>query len=145
MEKKSILNSYKVFLKTCSFNIQIIIQSSRQDLTAHIKKIEKNIQKKENKNIKNLGKKYIDYIKQLNSSKSNSSKVFYLIISDNLRKFESANNSEEIIKADLKEKYFKVKECLARCGNSVIEISEKEELINLMNSFFNTRKFLDIK
>ena len=145
LEKKSILNSYKVFLKTCSFNIQIIIQSSRQDLTAHIKKIEKNIQKKENKNIKSFGKKYINYIKQLNSSKSNSSKVFYLIISDNLRKFENASNSEEIIKADLKEKYFKVKECLARCGNSVIEISEKEELIDLMDSFFNTRKFLDIK
>ena len=73
MEKKSILNSYKVFLKTCSFNIQIIIQSSRQDLTAHIKQIEKNIQRKENKNIKSFGKKYIDYIKNLNSSHCNDS------------------------------------------------------------------------
>lgn len=29
LEKKSILNSYKIFLKTCNFNIQILIQSKR--------------------------------------------------------------------------------------------------------------------
>ena len=29
MEKESILNSYKIFLKTCSFDIQILIQSSK--------------------------------------------------------------------------------------------------------------------
>ena len=132
LEKEAILNSYKLFLKTCNFNIQIIIQSSKQDLSEHIKQIEKNIQKKENKNIRILGKKYINYIKEINSSKRNSSKIFYLIISDNLKKMENTNNAEEIIKADLKEKYFKIKECLSRCGNGVIEISEKEELIEII-------------
>ena len=143
LEKEAILNSYKLFLKTCNFNIQIIIQSSKQDLSEHIKQIEKNIQKKENKNIRILGKKYINYIKEINSSKRNSSKIFYLIISDNLKKMENTNNAEEIIKADLKEKYFKIKECLSRCGNGVIEISEKEELIEIIDSFFNTRKYLN--
>ena len=109
LEKESILNSYKIFLKTCNFNIQIIIQSNKQDLSEHINQIEKNIQKKENKIIKNLGKKYIKFINDINSSKKNSSKIFYLIISDNFKKIENASNAEEIIKADLKEKYFKVK------------------------------------
>ena len=143
LEKKSILNSYKIFLKTCNFNIQIIIQSNKQDLSEHIKQVEKNIQKKENKNIKELGKKYINYIKKINSSKRNSSKIFYLIISENLKKIENTNNAYEIIIADLKEKYFKVKECLARCGNSVVEINDKEELIKVIDSFLNTRKFLN--
>jgi hypothetical protein len=40
----------------------------------------------------------------------------------------------------LKEKYFKVKECLSRCGNSVIEISNKNEVKKLFYSFLNTRK-----
>ncbi len=143
LEKESILNSYKIFLKTCNFNIQIIIQSNKQDLSEHINQIEKNIQKKENKIIKNLGKKYIKFINDINSSKKNSSKIFYLIISDNLKKIENASNAEEIIKADLKEKYFKVKECLARCGNSVTEVESKNELIEIIDSFLNARKYLN--
>ena len=45
-----------------------------------------------------------------------------------------------MIKNDLKEKYFKIKECLCRCGNSVFEINTKEEILKVMDSFFNTRK-----
>ena len=37
LEKEAILNSYKIFLKTCNFNIQILIQSSKVDLSDHIK------------------------------------------------------------------------------------------------------------
>ena len=36
LEKESILNSYKIFLKTCNFNIQILIQSNKEDLNNHI-------------------------------------------------------------------------------------------------------------
>lgn len=66
-----------------------------------------------------------------------------MIISDNLKKIENSHNAEEIIKADLKEKYFKIKECLARCGNNVIEINEKEKLLEIIDSFLNTRKYLN--
>ena len=45
LEKESILNSYKIFLKTCNFNIQILIQSNKEDLNNHISKIKKNISK----------------------------------------------------------------------------------------------------
>ena len=142
LEKESILNSYKIFLKTCNFDIQIVIQSNKQDLSKNIKQIQKNIQKKENKNIKELGNSYVNYINKINSTRRNSSKIFYLVISDNLKKIENSSNADEIIKADLKEKYFKIKECLARCGNTVIEVSEKDELIEVIDSFLNTRKYL---
>ena len=53
LEKEAILNSYKIFLKTCNFDIQILIQSNKKDLSNHISKIkEKN--KEEKENIKNL-------------------------------------------------------------------------------------------
>ena len=53
LEKESILNSYKIFLKTCNFDIQILIQSNKEDLTKHISKIEKS-NFNQNENIKNI-------------------------------------------------------------------------------------------
>ena len=44
LEKDAILNSYKIFLKTCNFDIQILIQSKKEDLTNHIEKIKINSQ-----------------------------------------------------------------------------------------------------
>ena len=43
LEKEAILNSYKLFLKTCDFDIQIIVKSQKQDLNNHISKIIKRI------------------------------------------------------------------------------------------------------
>ena len=35
LEKEAILNSYNIFLKTCNFNFQILIQSNKEDLSKH--------------------------------------------------------------------------------------------------------------
>ena len=78
----------------------------------------------------------------MNINKKSSSKNFYLIISKKISKEEE---SFEIIKNDLKEKYFKIKECLSRCGNSVYEVNTKQEIIQILNSFLNTRKELNLK
>ncbi len=96
--------------------------------------------KKENKYLENLSKNYIEYINKINLTKKSSSKDFYIIISS-----ESEHNieSQEIIFSDLKEKYFKIKECLSRCGNSVIELNKEKEILNLFFSFFNTRKHMN--
>ena len=102
LEKEAILNSYKIFLKTCNFDIQILIQSNKEDLSKHISKInsQKNIEKE---NIKKISENYIEYIKELNDN------------------------------------YYKIKECLARCGNIVKDIPEKRKIIELLYSFVNRR------
>lgn len=139
LEKKTILNSYKILLKTCNFNIQILIQSNKKDLSQHISNIEKNINKKDNKYLKEISENYIKFIQNLNYSRSSASKDFYLIISnENLENFDSI----EIIENDLKEKYFKIKECLSRCGNDVIELNNKKVILKIFCSLLNTRKFL---
>ncbi len=143
LEKEAILNSYKTFLKTCNFNIQILIQSNKEDLTSHISNIEKKLNKKENKYLIDISKNYINYINEINLNKKSSSKNFYIVISNQLNKKNEFNNYEEIIKNDLKEKYFKIKESLFRCGNFIIEINEKKEIEKLFNSFCNTRKNLN--
>ena len=142
LEKKAILNSYKIFLKTCNFNIQILIQSKKEELENHILKIQENIQKEKNEYLKNIAEDYITYIQNLNSSKKSSTKEFYIIIENQKNNKKEFIETEEIIKNELKEKFFKIKECLARCGNSVQEISNKNDVIKILFSFLNTRKNL---
>ena len=77
LEKEAILNSYKIFLKTCNFNIQIIIQSKKLNLNQIIPKIENESKKEENKKIQNIFQNYNNYIKKLNNERKSSSKNFY--------------------------------------------------------------------
>ena len=142
LEKESILNSYRIFLKTCNFDIQILIQSNKEDLSHHINNIQNNISKKENKYLEKISKNYIQYINKINSERKSSSKDFYIIISNENKKNNNIQ-TEELLKNDLKEKYFKIKECLSRTGNSVQEISNKENIEKLFFSILNVKKSND--
>ena len=142
LEKEAILNSYKIFLKTCNFDIQILIQSNKKDLSNHISKVkEKN--KEEKENIKILSQQYINYIKKINIEKKSSSKNFYILIKEipEIKK-QKININEKIIFDKLNDKYFNIKECLSRCGNVVIDISNKEMTEKILYSFLNSRKDL---
>ena len=137
LEKEAILNSYKIFLKTCNFDIQILIQSNKEDLSKHISKIKN----KTNENIKQISNKYINFIKETNKNKKSSSKTFFIIIKESPenKKQKINENYEKIIFDKLNDKYFKIKECLSRCGNVVIDISEKQQVEKIFFSFLNTR------
>ena len=80
MEKEGILNSYKTFLKTCNFDIQILIQSNKEDLSKHISKIKESVKQENRLNLLKISEKYIDFINKLNNEKKSSSKNFYIII-----------------------------------------------------------------
>ena len=139
LEKESILNSYKIFLKTCNFNFQILIQSNKEDLSKNISIIKNNLKNKKEEFLNNIADEYIKYINNINSIKKSSSKNFYLIISNE----NEEKNNEEIILEELNEKFFKIKECLSRCGNIVTGISSKKELIQIIYSFLNSKKYLN--
>ena len=140
LEKEAILNSYKIFLKTCNFNIQILIQSNKEDLSKNISKIKKE-QKIESKKIKKISENYIEYIKELNRNKKSSNKNFYIIIKNP----KEIQKLENIIIEELNDKYFKIKECLSRCGNIVKDINKKEEIKEILFSFINRRLYLQNK
>ena len=137
LEKEAILNSYKIFLKTCSFDIQILIQSSKENLEKHISKI-KSQEKIEKEKIKKIAENYIQYIKDLNKSKKSSNKNFYIIIQN-----KTQEEVENMMIEELNDNYFKIKECLARCGNIVKDISSRTEIEELLFSFLNNRIFLE--
>lgn len=139
LEKEAILNSYKIFLKTCNFDIQILIQSNKEDLSKHISNIKRQMEKEENEQILKLSENYINFIQKNNKDKKSSSKNFYIIIKNSNQK----ESLEEIIINDLNEKYFKIKECLSRCGNIVQEYDEKKEIIETLRSFLNVRNYIN--
>ena len=141
LEKESILNSYKIFLKTCNFNFQILIQSNKEDLSKHNSNIQKQLIQEKN-NISEISKKYLEYIKKLNDNKKSSSKNFYIIIKYQKNNTE-INNIENYASQELNDKYFKIKDCLSRCGNIVKDFSEKEEIKNILFSFLNTRMYFN--
>lgn len=143
LEKEAILNSYKLFLKTCEFDIQILIQSTKKDLSKNIL----NIKNKESENeiIKNLSKKYIHYIQELNDNKKVSSKNFYILIKNPIKNKKEKYNleNEKIIINNLNEKYFKIKECLYRCENCVEEVENKNETLEILYKFYNNRRMYE--
>ena len=141
LEKEAILNSYKIFLKTCNFDIQILIQSNKEDLSKHISKIKNKI-KNEKENIKLLSDNYIKFIQEMNIDKKSSSKNFYILIKEIPQNKKNKIDFEKIIFDKLQDKYFNIKECLSRCGNVVIDISEKEQTEKILYSFLNSRKNL---
>lgn len=136
LEKEAILNSYQTFLKTCQFDMQIIIQSNKEDLSEHIKKIRKQNEEQENEKMKLLSEKYIEFIQRKNLEQHSSSKNFYIIIQkSNLSNKNSKTNFQEIIFQELNENYLKIKECLSRCGNLAISIDEPETIKTILKSF----------
>lgn len=138
LEKEAILNSYKLFLKSCDFDVQIIIQSKKESLDQYFLNLKEISKKEENDNIKEISNSYLEYLNNKNSENNSSSKNFYIVLkseikADNKEKF---NLSETVAINNLNEKYFKVKESLSRCGNIIFEINNPEDIEIILKSFF---------
>ena len=131
LEKESILNSYKLFLKSFNFNIQIIINSKleRFFFSNHIIKII-NSQKKESQIIKNISNKYLENIEKIKLISKSDSKQFFIIINQ-----PQENNKEEICIDQLNEKYLKIKEGLLRCGNIVTNVNNEKETKEIIRNY----------
>ena len=139
LEKEAILNSYKLFLKTCQFDIQILIQSNKEDLSHIISKIKAKNKIENNEKLLKISENYIHFIQKLNQEKKSSSKNFYILI-QNSKNINENEIAEQIAIEELNEQYIKIKECLLRCGNYSIAIDKKEEVEKILFTFLNKRK-----
>ena len=144
LEKEAILNSYKLFLKSCDFNVQILIQSKKEDLSKNISQIEEINLKESNKKIKDISECYINYIKKKNEENKSSSKNFFILIKYSIdnkpKEFEEILINENLAINYLNECYFKIKESLSRCGNIIYDINSKNESEIILKSFFNPQQ-----
>lgn len=122
MEKEVVLNSYKNIFKSINFDIQIIIQSTKEDLSSNINYIKS----KESSN-KQLLDQYIEYIESLNQIKKSNNKNFYIVVKET-----SEQNS-------INEKINKIKELLESCGNKSLTINSKEKVIKIIETFYKIK------
>ena len=141
LEKESILNSYKILLKTCQFNIQILVQSRNENLSSQIQTL-KEYQKSEDSNIVKISNQYINSISRLNENSSLSSKSFFIVLKNSNT---SENQSDQSIIDSLNENYIKIKECLSRCGNYCYDIDNKQSAIEVIKSFLKIDKLFTKK
>ena len=139
-EKEAILNSYKIFLQTCDFDLQILIQSKKEDLSHHIYQIQKQLEIENNEKISQIANQYIFFIQNKNLENKSSSKNFFILIKQSQENLEI--NKENFYIQQLNEQYFKIKECLYRCGNLVYEVESNEEMELILQSFFNYHNFI---
>lgn len=120
-EKETILYSYKTFLKTCNFDLQILIKSKKNDLEKHICSISKSIEAENLETLKLLGKEYIKMVNE-KAIKNTITRKFFIVF------FAEINGNRKISRdtavTDLMEKTSKVKLTLEKCGNEVIDLSE---------------------
>ena len=138
LEKESILNSFKLFLKTCDFDIQILIQSKRENFNSYISKIENQEKIEKNRKISDISNKFIEYIQEKNLILNSSFKNFYILISSQI---ENDNDfSVKAIKEDLKNKYLIIKDTLSKCGNFISDVDNRKEVERILYSFYNFRK-----
>lgn len=142
LEKEAILNSYKIFLKTCNFDLQILIQSKKEDLSKHISSV-KNSTKKENDNIKKISEEYINYLEKLNINKKSATKNYYIVIKKEKNNNENIKNIENIIFDELNEDFLKIKDTLSRCGNLIINVDDKNTCKDIIFSFFYPKNNLN--
>lgn len=120
-EKESILYSYKTFLKTCNFDIQILVKSKKNDLEDHISSILKNVESENLPALRLLGDEYIKMVNE-NTLKNTITRKFFLVF------FAETNGNKKITRdmaiTDLKEKTSKIKLALEKCGNEVVDLAE---------------------
>lgn len=83
---------------------------------------------------------YYSYILELNKMNKSSSKNFYIVLRYKLENFKSEEeNKDRVASINLSDMYFKIKESLSRCGNLILDICTKEEIEEILFSFFNAR------
>ena len=128
-------------MKTCNFDLQILIQSNKEDLSKHISCV-KNSTNNENKTIKNISELYINYLNLLNNSRKSAVKNYYILIKKQQKNIDNnrIKNIEEIIFEELNDDFLKIKETLSRCGNLVVDINNNDLCKNILFSFFYPKK-----
>ena len=110
-----------ILLKTCSFNMQILIQSKKNDLEEHIENILDIIKKEKSETLKELVDKYIKNIKE-KTIKTTITRRFFIVFNAEIN--GNKKISREMAIDDLKEKTLKIKRTLEKCGNEVRYFAE---------------------
>ena len=120
LEQEAILEDYKLFLKRCNFDIQIIVQTQKRELGEYIKNLKDNLNG--NEEIREMLNDYINFLKEVVTNKEIVSKNFYILV-------ETSGLSEE-------EVFMKISESLRGCDNEVRRCNN-QDVLKIMKNYLN--------
>lgn len=125
-------------MKSCDFNIQILIQSKKEELSNYFLYLNQISEQENNEKITELITNYIEFIKRKEEENKSSSKYFYMIIkySYDSKEKQTITETEELANNYLSENFFKIKESLSRCGNIIYDVNSKKECEKILSEFF---------
>lgn len=138
-EQYDVLYQYKVFLKSCNFDMQIVVQSRKSNIFPHLNNINDFYYKEKSQKVKEMMNDYINLVKDMSSKKKSISRRFFLItkyIAPADVKLDEIKLEE--VREDFTSKFLKVKQGLTKCGNLVRELDENE-IINLLYTYLNKK------
>lgn len=130
-EKQATISSYKSFLNSLDFSIQILVQSRILDLSEYVEKLENKAQKQANPLLKQQTESYINFIQELVSRKNIMNKQFYVIIpfdpglQPGFKKLVSGNQREKAVE-ELKDRAARVSSGLAQVGLPSAQLNTQE-------------------
>ena len=138
LEKEAILNSYRLFLKTCNFDIQILVQSKKEDLSYHLKKISD--LKINNEKMNMYRNSYIEYLRKVSLENKSSNKEFYIVLKQPIEGENiSFENSLQIAENKIFENFMKVKDTISRTGVIVKQIDSEQDVLNLLKEMYQSK------
>lgn len=106
-EQNVILESYKMFLKQCNFNIQIYVQTAKASAEKHISEVEKCVNFEPQ--VAEMARGYIEFIRNISDVRGSIVRKFFIVI-------EEGNDSRINMVID----------GLKLCGNIVHECDDDE-------------------
>jgi len=80
-EQQAVINSFKGFLNTLDFPIQIVVQSRKMDIAPYIELLEERLKEQENELIKLQTMEYISFIKNFTENVNIMDKHFFIVVS----------------------------------------------------------------
>lgn len=139
-EQKSIIYSFREFLKACLFPMQITIQALKADISRHTSRMKEFRDTEKNDNARELISAYIDLIEELQNTEG-VKRRFYISFHFVPVPGVSSHTNEDIQK-QLEEKAAKVKSFIKLCGNHT-ESPENEDrhLLEILYSCLNKRAY----
>ncbi len=154
-EQNAIINSYKNFLNSLEFPIQILVRSKKIDLDSYLKRIESLQKSQTNELLRFQTLEYLNFLTRLIESANVVTKEFYVVVSytpaplpseglgikliELFSKIAKQREEEQFFeknKATLEQRIKIVKEGLEGLGLKVVQL-RTEELIELFYNIYN--------
>ncbi|HOK35183.1 MAG TPA: hypothetical protein PLL80_00315 [Candidatus Pacearchaeota archaeon] len=138
-EQEAIISQYQSFFNSLDFNIQILVQSRKLNISGYLKSLEEAEKKQESELLRIQAEEYREFIKSLSEMVNLMSKNFYVIVPFYPSTFGKRELSEEDFlrnKMQIDQRINYVMAGLSRTGVQSVQLGN-EEIVELLWSFYN--------